>query len=97
MAKRKSDAPVNVGVDSATLLIIDPCYLADLLQLTPEQTAAWDAKWIPTANSQGISSIHIAGNANAIVLSDFGGDGIFTPRQVAWFLNGGNQMDYLEP
>ena len=44
MATEKENGPF-AAVDSGTLVVIDPCYLTELLDLTPEQEAKWNRYW----------------------------------------------------
>jgi len=85
--KTTTTKPPRAGVDSGMLLVIDPCYLKQLLNLTSEQEAAWTARWLPIANDmEYLAGIHVAHNATAILVTCPDGDGIYSPEQVASFL-----------
>ena len=76
------------AVDSGTLLVIDPCYLSEMLNLTPEQQADWNSVWMKAsekASRKGIVSIPLPGFAEGLILA-VGDDGFYSKERIAAFL-----------
>jgi|SRR5579884_3203295 len=90
-----TDKP-RASVDSGTLLIIDPCYLHGLLNLTPEQEEAWKTLWFAASDKKGPVVQLSDGKFKqcGLILNEFGGDGCFTAEEIVHFLQGGTQFDF---
>jgi hypothetical protein len=85
----------RVAVDSGTILIVDPCYLETLLELTPEQSEKWHERCqaIVDRGDREMTGMFVSGRATCVLLSTPDGDGIFDPNQVAKFLLDANDAE----
>lgn len=74
------------AVDSGTLIIIDPCYLAQILDLTAEQKRNWDDAWFNGESKAGdIDTLPVAHAAKGLILC-VGDDGWYSTKRIANFL-----------
>jgi len=84
MATEKENGPF-AAVDSGTLVVIDPCYLTELLDLTPEQEAKWNRYWPLKEDGDDVESFSGGGFTNGLVLR-VGDDGYYSKERLAAFL-----------